>query len=487
MGMMSVKSGKKTAGGPLISQRTAVVTISILLGASAAGWLLTELLPPDLPYRREMFRQRWGDHVMRVIEALKLYDPFHSFWYSGILALFFAVLFLCIISRWRGFILRSFRPVPEPGDVSAAAGQPYFSIDWPELLEGGGDRRDPVSHFRKKYGAVQPPDEGTLERVTQTIHERLRRRGYSIRWRKEEGSAFFTATAGRWRFLGNFIFHAGLLVVTAGGFMGSRWGTTEILYGRKGDVIPIERAGFSLRIDDFRILVSSENTVSDYISELAVLGAGGELLASGEIEVNKPLRYGGFSIFQSSYYMDDEEFNWARLRIGPGKVTISVKPGEEYAVEGTPVRITCGRFHPDFRMGPKGPHSVSREMNNPALRIRVEDPEGVQEGWLFLFHPRFSTKFDALPSIALQDIEPVYYTGLQVSSNPGAPVLIAGMAMATAGLILLYSSSYRLLAGGVKAEGIIVVGRYARWRVSFEEELGRLEKDVRRLAGGGGG
>ncbi len=98
----------------MISQRTGVVTIVILLVATTAGWLMTEFVPPTFPYARDSYVDRWGAKAVRAVEVLRLYDPFHSFWYTGILALFFAVLFLCMVSRAPSMIRRMRAGPPGP-------------------------------------------------------------------------------------------------------------------------------------------------------------------------------------------------------------------------------------------------------------------------------------------------------------------------------------------------------------------------------------
>ena len=83
----------------IISFRFAVTVIAILFGASALGWILTELIPPDVPYQTEMYRERWGDTWLWLITHLGLHDPFHTFWYRAVLALFLLVLVTCLVSR----------------------------------------------------------------------------------------------------------------------------------------------------------------------------------------------------------------------------------------------------------------------------------------------------------------------------------------------------------------------------------------------------
>ena len=99
----------------LITHRFAIIVISIFLGASTAGWIITEFIPPNFPNRREMFREMWGDTAVRMIGFFRLYDPFHSVWYRAVLALFFVTLLLCMLTRWKSLIMRSFRIDPPRG------------------------------------------------------------------------------------------------------------------------------------------------------------------------------------------------------------------------------------------------------------------------------------------------------------------------------------------------------------------------------------
>ncbi|MCF7955550.1 MAG: cytochrome c biogenesis protein ResB [Phycisphaerae bacterium] len=47
--------------------------------------------------------------------------------------------------------------------------------------------------------------------------------------------------------------------------------------------------------------IRTNRTISDYISELEIVNEAGDVLASKDIEVNKPLHYGGYHFYQSSY------------------------------------------------------------------------------------------------------------------------------------------------------------------------------------------
>lgn len=463
-------------GGPLVSQRTAVAVIAILFGASAAGWLTTEFVPPDFPQQRDLYAQRWGEWTASAVEALRLYDPFHSFWFTGILALFFAVLTLCLAGRWRSFLGPALRG-PVPGEPPPKSDGPRFEVRF-----DGAARTDPLAHFGKRLGAPRPLPEGPAEKALAALRRAVRRRGYRLAWRREGERILFAASAGRWRPLGNFIFHAGLLVITVGGVMGSRMGSNEILYGAPGDLIPLADTGLAIRVDEFEIILTEDGRIRDYLSTLALVDSAGAVVAEKTVEVNHPLRHGGYNILQSSYYVAEDEFEGALLRVRPlggaPAASVALEPGRRAAVPGTDLTVRAGRFKPDFRIIAGTPRSVSGQMRNPALELILEGPEGSEAGWVLPLHPGFGSRFTLARDIEVARFEPRYYTGLEIARNPGAPVLVTGMAMASAGLLALLLWHRRVLRGSIDADGIAAVGTHARWKVSFRGEVGAIAGEI---------
>ncbi len=460
----------------LISHRFAVVVISILLGSSALGWIMSELLPPDLPERLPEFQARLGETAVRLILSLRLYDPFHSFWYQAVLALFFLVLFLCILTRWRRF-LRGMLRTPMPSDPSELIGRdPHMEILFEHIGgRGNGDRSG---------GSIREDDKNIL--LERTLRY-LRRKGYRAAPGEDGGRIFFSAVRGRSKFAGNFLFHIGILVIAAGGMIGSLWGGTAFVHGKAGDLLPLPGIRDSVLVRDFRILTTERGEIRDYVSTVSVIGADGDTILTNDIEVNKPLRHDGLNIYQSSYYVLENEFEWARLGIasGDGKPgMIELRPGETYGIEETDLSVRAIRFLPDFRMGEQGPFSAGMNMGNPALEIEIRGDDRAERGWLFLEYPKFNSKFDYPVRALLVDIGPIFFTELQIGYNPGEHVLLAGFALATVGLILLYTLNYRVLGGFISDERLVIAAVSYRWKVSFFDEFTRigagLEKELTR-------
>lgn len=462
----------------IISYRLAVTVIAILFGASVFGWILTELIPPDVPYQREIYRARWGDTWLWLIEHLGLHDPFHTFWYRAVLALFFVVLVVCLLSRWWSIALRTFRTESTAEAHELSKREHRLRVSWHELKGNAGDRKDILDELERRYGSEQRLDPERMEKVFGRISAFLRGRGFRVSKTEMPGTVRFVAVAGRWRYFGNFLFHLGILVITIGGMLGSFWGETEILYGTDGDILPLGETTYAILVEGFDVVRTDQLEVKEYISNVSVIDTSGSRLVTTTVEVNKPLSFDRFDILQSSYYVDDETFRWARIEYthagSPAGTVVRLEPGGEFRLERFPLVIRAKRFLPDFKIGPEGPYSVTPNMHNPALEVELAGEDRTQRGWLFLFYPRFNTRFDFPVQLDLVDVGPVYYTGLQISTNPGSTLLFAGIAVATIGLVLLYLFNYRCLKGIVDTEGLILAGTGYRWKVSFREEFEKI-------------
>ncbi len=481
---------KKTADG-FISNRFAVVVIAGLFFASLAGWIAQELVPPDFIERRAFYAESWRPGVARAVAWLHLHDPFHSIWYRFALALFFAVLVACIITRFRRIALRSLRAEQPGGAEELRRRGLSFDYSWRSLLGGSRGSADPLVRYGERYGRREEVAPAALEVHFERVAGLLRRRGLRVDAQRGGDFIRFTASAGRLQSPGTMLFHIGLVAITVGGLMGSLWGSRELVYLKKGETAPLGRDGAArLRVDDFRIVTTPRGEVRDYLSAITVLDDQGDTLSARVIEVNHPLRHRGMGVYQSSFTIDETGYTRARLsysaRSALGRRTIDLAPGETVVLEETGATLEGVRFLPDFRMGPRGAFTASALPLNPALEVELTSASGRERGWLFLRHPDFNMRFRAIGELALVDIEPLYYTGLELVSNPGSPVLFAGFAAATIGLALMYLGNPRIIKGIASREGLVVAGVECRWRASFEREFGELRDAIRNSFGESG-
>lgn len=108
------------------------------------------------------------------------------------------------------------------------------------------------------------------------------------------------------------ITHLGLLIILAGAFV------TGIL-GEKGFMLIYEKHNQDTYIDadnkfktlDFKIYLD-DFSIKDFRSKVAIISQAQEILKE-TIEVNRPLRYKGYSFYQASY--DQDNFKWTGLDV----------------------------------------------------------------------------------------------------------------------------------------------------------------------------
>jgi len=118
-------------------------------------------------------------------------------------------------------------------------------------------------------------------------------------------------------------------------------------------------------------------------------------------------------------------------------------------------------------------------MMNPALEVSLFSAADTMSGYLFLMHPKFNTAFGGAGPLFLEDLEPVYYTGLEISSNPGASLMLWGMGISSAGLLLLYAFIYKKLKGHISGDRMAIRSAQGRRAARMSGEIASIEKEIR--------
>lgn len=386
-----------------------------------------------------------------IARALQLDHVYGSIWFMALLGLFSLNTIACTASRLPAKFRRTFGV---PGDFDAAS------------LQG--------AKARGSLGVSRAADEAAA-----ACEAVLRGRGFRV-FRKDDGAG--VRLTGRKRRLGLFgsdLVHAGLLVVIVGGVvsgLGSRsWRLALIEGGRSS----FASAGFSVRLDKFDTEYYPGGRVKDWKSRLTVM-ENGRTAAEGTVEVNRPLRYKGYDMYQSAYGKD-----WAATPLGielrkggakPYARTVMVKPGTRVETgDAEFTSVTVRNFVPDFVVGDnRHVESRSDEPNNAAAFVEVRKGEAIVfSGWTFANYPGFRMKpqgktegksadedKDSL-TVVLRKPAAVEYSVIEVRRDPGTPFIWAGCLFVVLGLGLAFywrPAEVRLALKGVPGGTEIAAG-----------------------------
>jgi len=440
------------------------VTLAIVLISLIALLSLVGTLIPQETFTREVdYIARYGVEGYALLKQLQLTNIFGSWYFLFIMALFTLNLLACTYKRltasWRYWKL-PMSPIP------------------PEGL-----RR--FEHARVLAGAVAPD-------AAQRITKLLRRHGYRVR----EHASELLAEKWRWERFGIDVFHISLLIVIFGGLVTMLFGYRTFEIAHQGDIIQIPGADFTVRVNRFW----SENyknseRVMDWRTELTVIENDREVLTK-TIEVNAPLRYKGYDFYQSAFGTDWQGAARVTLLLSRadgtelGEFVGRVGDGVEVPSEQIFVKISA--FLPDFALTENLiAYSRTQRLENPAVFVEVYDSQGIRimRTWAFA-RPEMQTFWEtAMHSVGGQvpykvkliGMTAPEFTGLQITKDPGRPIVYAGFLFMIVGMLVHLYFKHRQIWVALAESEIIIAGAVRNNPRSFAEEFRRLVEEIRQL------
>jgi len=400
----------------LTSIKTGIILLILIGIASAAG---TFILQRPLTDSAELARA-YKPETLQWLDRLGLTDVFHSPWFLGLMTLLAVNIVLASIHRWPEVWRYFARPYRKP--------EPHFMNALPLQEE------------------IPIADAAAGMRAARVAFERL---GLKPKQVGKDLEISLYAERHRFARLAAYVVHVSLLLILLGGIADSIWGYRGfVALNMNGSVNEIElRDGtkmalpFTLRCDGAGQENYPDGTPRRWWSKLAVLENGQEVKRK-EIEVNEPLAHRGLRFYQSSYGETGE--------VGAVKVAVSKKEdasapqemklalGQSFTVDET-TTVTFARFVPDFVVRGREVETRSDQPNNPAILLLVKSGnEEAARVWLFPRFPDFSHANEAAYNFQFRDMERGYYTGLQVSHEPGQWAVWGGCILMAMGLAMAF-------------------------------------------------
>jgi cytochrome c biogenesis protein len=409
--------------------------------------------------------------VLWAYRSLELYDLFHSWWFTLLLASLALNLIACSLER-----------LPRI----------WFLVRFPEK------RLDSVKGLRFKA-------QGPSAVAAEALEGQLRARGFVLERLPDEGDGAVRlfGEKGRYARFGVWVVHLSLLLVLGGGVFGrltafegtadvpQNNGETDAMLVRKPDGSAYRKrltdeAGniFNVRCEEFRLKEFEPGRPKAFESDLRLFerqadGSSGRELAHQTITVNHPLRYGGLTFYQASYRPLDQQTR-AKVtlvdKVSHASRSLLVGPGEPIdAADG--VRYALVGYQDDF--AGQGPAvEVVRSEWSPGVPVaKDEGPPGARTTtfWVFSKAPEFDAKNrDDRFALSFEKLTPLYATGLQIAKDPSTPVIYLGCFLLFAGIGIAFYSSHKRVWAKLSAGSLQLGGAAHRNAEVFGEEFEAL-------------
>lgn len=261
---------------------------------------------------------------------------------------------------------------------------------------------------------------------------------------------WLTKISTRWRKSGEYLIHAGFILLTIaflwGNTSGFRSGPHRMVPGQRLSIPPIP--AYALQLEAFTPKLDQSGRPLDMINEVS-LWKNGKQVASQTVRINHPLLYDGLVILPTSFGREPTGFRFHRPGTGP----VDLIPGRRLAI-APGLTLVTHQFLPDARLDNRGRvMPLGGRLNNPALQLSLLGPSGeTWRGWYFLRQPL--PEAITRVGISLRPLEPVYtpFSLLTINRDPGDKLALAGGVCITVGVILAFFSFYRKRAVGDRPE-----------------------------------
>lgn len=419
------------------SVKLTIVLLLSLAFTSIIGTVIPQNENPDA------YLHAYGAFRYQLFSVLGIFDMYHAWWFQGLLLLLTLNILVCSIDR--------------------------LNSTWKLIFN-----RQPAVHperFTKRSDARRFTDKRSSDDLVKAYEPLMADRYSYVKVLKTDAGPVIYGEKGRLSRLGVYIVHLSVILLLVGGIVGSLFGFAgfvNIAEGEATDIIRIRNTGevhrldFQIRCDDFSLTLYENGAPKEYRSALTLL-ENGKAVKQKDIIVNDPLRYRGINIFQSSYgKVPPEQMPRPEpADAGPLDQYTLVFTGRESGMNytrtakvGEPVDIPegLGQFvimsyeaEADFRGMEIG--SALKGILTPAqgepvevlLPLKFANFDKMRGGAVIIAVD--SPSQGSAPS--KKAAEERYFTGLQVTRDPGVWLVYSGFILMIAGCFVTFYLSHQ--------------------------------------------
>jgi cytochrome c biogenesis protein len=452
---------KKTILSFFSSLKLTIALLIIIAVASIVGTVI-----PQQYGAEESFRAL-SPKLAKAFELLQLSDIYRSMWFIILMSLLSLNLITCSVRR--------------------------FPTTWKLFRKTAS--LDSDTSFKNLAPQRTITVEGNTEELIGKAESLFLRRYKRVRKKGTANGAMLYGERGAYSRFGVYITHASILVVIAGAIIGSLLGfdafvnlaegestNTVYLARQKG----VKKLDFTVRCDTFSVSYYDNGMPREYRSNLSFL-EDTNVIYQRALLVNHPITINGIRFYQASYgTIPGDEVHLTIRKGDDGQTTKTVKIRDTFHLPDTDIKSQVVRIEENFMsMG-------------PAALIEIDSGGTSTRFWVFKYIEQIEERFPGImerfpkfnPGLfkpyqfALDEIETTYYTGLQVSRDPGVHVVAAGSVFIIVGFLITFFGSHKRIWVQVDTqEGksrVSIAARSTRDPVGLAREVDNLIKHLKK-------
>ncbi len=444
----------------LSNLRTGIVLL-ILVGMGAA--LGTFILQRPITDAQQL-QATYSPDTLRLLDRIGLTDVFHSWWFLTLLTLVSLSIVFVSIDRfpnsWRFYA------------------RPYRKTD---------------AHFRSaNLSKVELPIRNAQDGLN-AAERALQKLKWPVERIATGNETSLYCERHRFSVMAVYVIHASLLLIFLGGIIDGVFGYSGFMMLEKGQtssVIETKRGqktlAFGVKCESAGQENYADGSPKKWWSKLTVVQDGKEVRAK-EIVVNDPLVYRGLRFYQASFGRTGnvEGLKVAALPEGGVPQEVVLKMSTPVQLDGN-TTVTLAEFIPDFFVRDNQVFKRSDNPVNPAFKLLVKNTATGEETtqWLFPAYDQVSQGQKANYRFQYGSMQMGYFTGLQVSSEPGQWLVWAGCLLMGAGLfVAFYMVHMRLWITAVpETDGRLVLwvgGQANKNKDRFEQDFDAVVEEIR--------
>lgn len=468
------------------SVKIGVMLIVVALIASGLGTIFPqEMYIPQEAENRDpaVFYEDWYGIAGKIYYQLGFHDLYSSWWYMILIALIGVSLVICSIDRF---------------------------IPLKRALKMQNPKKNNTFLERQRLYSVTP---AVTKAEKDKLVEELRRKRYNI----TDENGYVLAEKNRFSRWGPYVNHIGLIIILGAALLrmtpimyleDSVWvreGEEKVIPGTNGEYY-IENKEFILETydeDDERFQDSmaerGELVHKNYQTEAVIYQAVGKTVAGqeadlekvteGSIQMNKPLKFDGYTLYQSQYQENDfADMTFKVYEVADedqtslGEVTIdlsSVSVEEDIYELDNGVKLEINQYYPDYELKDGEPRSASKYPRNPAFVFEIFPPDSDEGEVSFV---GIGKNIDATGEneykLGITEYNMLYASGLSVRRDYTLPFFIAGAAIFMIGVIQGMYWHHRRIWINPHGDGILLAAHTNKNWFGLKKDIENSIKDT---------